>query len=196
MTTESLPPDASLSVRQKLIEEGLLELNQHGIQDFSVRRVATACGVSTAAPYKHFQDKNHFIACIIDSVINRWEAKIPDIIAKHPNDLAEQLVDVVICYVQFLVENSHFRSILMLKTPALDDRYFNMRHRLSRTSRDLVDAYAKTTDFSPETVQFKLYLCRSLMYGAALMFDNGEIEYNEKTLDYVRRGIRRELQLP
>ena len=195
MTIESLPTDSS-SVREKLLAAGLSELHLHGIQDFSVRRIATACGVSTAAPYKHFEDKNHFISCIIDSVIHHWEEKIPDIIAKHPDDLGEQLVEVVVAYVQFLVENAHFRSTIMLKSPALDERYVNMRLHISRTTRDLVDAYAKTTDFSPETIQFKLYLCRSLMYGAALLFDNGEMEYNDKNLDYVRRGIRRELQLP
>ena len=196
MTTAALPSDSPSSVKEKLLAAGLSELHLHGIQGFSLRRIATACGVSTAAPYKHFQDKNHFISCVIDSVLQRWEEKIPAIIAKYPNDLAEQLIEVVVAYVQFLVENAHFRSILMLKSTALDERYVNMRLRISRTTRALVDAYAKTTDFSPETIQFKLYLCRSLMYGAALLFDNGEMEYSEKNLDYVRRGIRRELQLP
>ena len=188
--------DALPSVRQRLLDAGLLELNLHGIQDFSVRRVAAACGVSSAAPYKHFLDKNRFISNIIDSVIRRWEAQIPGILARHPNNPEEQLIEVAVRYVQFLVENSHFRSIIMLKTPAMENQFFDMRHRLSRTSRDLIEAYAATRDFTKETVLFKLYLCRSLVYGAALMFDNGEIPYTEETLNYVRRGIRRELQLP
>ena len=42
------------STRDQLIQAGLEELTEHGIQNFSTRRVAKKCGISCAAPYKHF----------------------------------------------------------------------------------------------------------------------------------------------
>ena len=54
--------------RQALILAGIDEINAHGVAAFSVRRVAQACHVSCAAPYKHFRDKREFIAAIIDHV--------------------------------------------------------------------------------------------------------------------------------
>ena len=42
----------------------------------------------------------------------------------------------------------------------------------------------------------KLYVVRSLIYGAALMFDNGEMPYTEKAMGYVRYTIDREFDLP
>ena len=44
------------NTRDRLIQAGLEELNQYGVQHFSTRRVAKVCGVSCAAPYKHFKD--------------------------------------------------------------------------------------------------------------------------------------------
>ena len=44
------------NTREALILAGLEELNEYGIQHFSTRRVAKACGMSCAAPYKHFKD--------------------------------------------------------------------------------------------------------------------------------------------
>ena len=183
-------------VRERLIQAGIRELSLHGIQDFSVRRVATACGVSCAAPYKHFEDKNSFVAAVIEYVIRLWEGRIPEIIAQYPDDLRTQLTEISVQYVQFLVHNSHFRSIIMLKDPDFDQQYANLRHRLSKTSHSLVLAYCERVGMPREVMAYKLYIVRSLIYGAALMFDNGEMEYNESNLDFVRRAVSREFDLP
>ena len=53
------------NTREALILAGLEELNEYGIQHFSTRRVAKACGMSCAAPYKHFKDSHEFIAEIL-----------------------------------------------------------------------------------------------------------------------------------
>jgi len=171
-------------------------LSPHGIQDFSVRRIAAACGVSCAAPYKHFEDKNDFIAEIVKHVSTVWESRIPGITARHPGDVAAQLTEVSAAYVQFLVENSHFRSIIMLKDPAFDSQYANLRHRLSSTSRALVEKYCEQVGMREEVMAFKLYIVRSLIYGAALMFDNGEMEYTPANMNLVRKAVRREFDLP
>jgi len=186
------------SVRERLIQNGLLELNKHGIQDFSVRRVASACGISCAAPYKHFEDKTQFIASIIEHVIKLWESYIPEVIAKYPNDLRQQIIEIGVRYVHFLVENSHFRSIIMLKAPGLDHQYatLRLRLRLSNSSRSLVYKYCEMHNIPDEVMSRKLFLMRSLIYGAALMFDNGEIEYTAANVELVRVGINREFDLP
>lgn len=184
------------SVRDLLIQAGLLELNNHGIQDFSVRRVASACSISCAAPYKHFEDKTHFIASIIEHVINLWTSYIPAVVEKHPNDLRQQLVEISVRYVHFLVENSHFRSIIMLKEPGLDQQYAPLRLHLSNSSRRLVYQYCELQNIPHEVMSRKLFIIRSLLYGAALMFDNGEIEYTAENVDLIRQAINREFDLP
>jgi AcrR family transcriptional regulator len=49
------------SVKTRLILAGLNEIEEYGIKNFSLRRVALGAQVSCAAPYRHFKDKDDFI---------------------------------------------------------------------------------------------------------------------------------------
>ena len=88
------------NMRQLLIEAGIEEINRSGVSDFSVRRVATACSVSCAAPYKHFKDKREFIAAIIEYVNSQWQERQEEILASCTGGLREQIVEVVNNYGQ------------------------------------------------------------------------------------------------
>ena len=61
------------SVRTRLILAGMSEIEKHGVNDFSLRRVALAAQVSCAAPYRHFKDKDEYIREIISYVNSKWE---------------------------------------------------------------------------------------------------------------------------
>lgn len=63
------------SMRERLILAGIQEIEARGIQNFSMRQVANACGVSCAAPYKHFQDKNDLILSIVLYIQQQWHKK-------------------------------------------------------------------------------------------------------------------------
>ena len=46
-------------LRNALIETGIQLVSTEGVNAFSLRKVAAACGVSHAAPYSHFQNKEN-----------------------------------------------------------------------------------------------------------------------------------------
>ena len=48
---------------------------------------------------------------------------------------------------------------------------------------------------SEQTRRLKTYVVRSLIYGAALMFDNGELDYNDENMALVAYAIEREFDL-
>ena len=60
-TVENASAAESKSTKKALIKAGIHELQENGFSGFSMRRVASACGVSCAAPYRHFKDKDEFI---------------------------------------------------------------------------------------------------------------------------------------
>lgn len=185
----------SLPVRERLIVAGIHELNDHGIQDFSVRRIATECGVSCAAPYKHFKDRTEFIAAIIEYVNAIWTERQTLVVQKYPGQYRKQLVEISLEYIRFLVENSYFRSIIMFKDDEFDSRYRNLRTKMTFTSWSIVLKYCRQVNMPDDVRKRKLYVIRSLIYGAALMFDNGELEYNEKNMGYVAYVLDREFDL-
>lgn len=184
------------SKREELIKAGLAEINEYGVAGFSVRRVAEACGVSSGAPYKHFGNKTGFEAAMIEYVNAQWSQRQQAIVENNPDSTRKQLVEFSVEYVKFLVDNPHFRSILMLKDDKFDDVYQQMRGRVSTLTQQLVQKYCAEVNMSQEVQLRKLYIVRALIYGAALMFDNGQLPYNTDTVAIVRNSIDREFDLP
>lgn len=184
------------NLHDQLIKAGIDELNQHGFNSFSVRRIANKCGVSCAAPYKHFSDKQNFIAAIIMYINTKWDERQKMIIEKYPSPLKKQIVEISLEYIRFLVENSQFRSIIMFKYDEFDEKYSSFRNKLSLRSYELVSRYCKEVNMPQEARLRKTFIVRSLIYGASLMFDNGELKYTEENMKMVAYTIEREFDLP
>lgn len=183
------------NMRDALIQAGIGEINAHGVTGFSIRRVAEACGVSCAAPYKHFKDKREFIAAIIDYVNEQWRLRQQEVLAQTEG-LRQQIVEVSVNYIRFLMEKPYYRAILMLKDEEFDNIYHKMRGHLSSRSQQLEADFFTVAGMDPPTQKRKLFLVRALIFGAIFMFDTGELEYNEDTMEMIRYNIDREFDLP
>lgn len=184
------------SRRQELLEAGVLELDKHGIINFSVRRIADACKLSPGAPYKHFRNRNEFIAAIIHYNYDCWFSKLRGVIAEHPHDYRAQIVELLISYVHFLVEHPHFRSLLMVKDDNFDESYRGLRSGLTKLTEGIARNYCTQFSIPDEVYRRKAFILRSYMYGAALMFGNGEMRYNDENIELLRRAAERELDSP
>ncbi len=183
------------NVKEQLIVNGIEEMSKYGVREFSVRRVAQKCGVSCAAPYKHFKDRNSFVAAILEYINTSWSAIAADIASDYPNEYRTQLVQISLRYVRFLVENPHFRSILMLKDDEFDAEHRTLRTKVSAVTSEIVQKYCQSVQMSREVMERKLYVVRSLIYGAAILIDNKEMPYDDNTMEYVRAAIDREFDL-
>lgn len=51
-------------LRRALIETGIDFIKEKGEEALSLRKIAEMCGVSNAAPYAHFKNKDEFIAAV------------------------------------------------------------------------------------------------------------------------------------
>lgn len=183
------------NMRQLLIEAGIEEINRVGVAEFSVRRVAQTCGVSCAAPYKHFKDRREFIAAIIEYVNEQWAARQQEILAGCGDTLREQIVEVCCGYVQFLMEKPYFRSILMLKDEEFDNIYHKKRGEMSSCSQRLELDFFDVSGFTPEVFRRKFHLVRAMIFGTIFMMDTGELEYSEETMNNFRYCIDREFDI-
>ncbi|MBE6950382.1 MAG: TetR/AcrR family transcriptional regulator [Ruminococcaceae bacterium] len=184
------------NMRQLLIEAGIEEINRAGVAEFSVRRVATACGVSCAAPYKHFKDKREFIAAIIDYVNDQWRERQEQIIASCGDSLRTQIVEVVVGYVRFLMEKPYFRSILMLKDAEFDNLYHKARGQMSSRSQLMEAEFFAQSGWDQAKIKRKLHIVRAILFGTVFLMDTGELAYDETVLENVRTAVDREFDLP
>ena len=196
MTKAEKNAAGELPVRERLILAGIAEIEKMGIAGFSLRGVARACGVSCAAPYKHFEDKSDFVMEIIRYINGQWYARQEQIVLRFPDDTRRKLTEISLEYIRFLLENPHFRSIIMLKDAGLDEAQIRTKAQMSECTRRLIRQYCREAGLTPEAELRKTYVIRSLIYGAALMMDNGEMPYNKENMERVKAAIAREFDLP
>lgn len=174
---------SNISVKEQLILAGIDELQTHGIADFSLRRVAAACNVSCAAPYKHFSDKDGLINEIfnyIDSQLNLLLEQVAEIFSADPK---KQLVESGISYIKFCLANPHFRAIMTLSEDTLP---------LKNTVKPLLEK--ALPHISPSERTRRELLIRSLIYGGAVMLSSGELPQNENSIADIRQSIARTIE--
>jgi len=188
-------PAKNSNLREKLIIAGINEINEYGVSKFSVRRIADMCQVSCAAPYRHFESKHDFIAAIIDYVNDLWAARQEEILAQCGDSLREQIIEISVNYVRFLMENPSYRSILMLKDNEFDNLYHKKRTQFGSLTQSLEAALQASSGLPEDVWQRKLMICRSLVFGVVFLLDAGEYEYNDTTIDYLRFTLNREFDI-
>lgn len=184
------------SIRERLTLAALAEAEAFGFEGFSMRRVARACGVSCAAPYKHFKNKNEILESVISYINERWLERQEKTIARFADaPLRRQLIELSREYVRFMVENPRFLAVWTAKGKTGGVDYLPIKAKTSELSKALLRQYCEEFGVSEETARVKMYVVRSLIYGAALMFCNGDLEYDENALQFVADFVDREFDL-
>jgi len=97
-------------LKNALIAAGIDVLAKEGVHGLSLRKVAQRAGVSHAAPYAHYTDKQALIAAISTEGYRRLYETLRGVGERYHDDPLRQLVEGAWAYVQFaLQEPDHFK---------------------------------------------------------------------------------------
>ena len=88
-------------LKNALIQAGVEILAEKGLGALSLRKVAKQAGVSHAAPYSHFADKQALIAAISTEGFKQLFIQIEEIHTTYRNDPKNLLIETAWTYVQF-----------------------------------------------------------------------------------------------
>ncbi len=106
-------------LRNSLIEEGIRLMNEEGKSAFSLRRVATRCGVSNAAPYAHFSGKEELLEAMQKHVTDLFSKELKESYQVSLDDtksLDLAMLQMGKCYVMFFVKNPQYYQFLFSQT--------------------------------------------------------------------------------
>lgn len=181
--------DSSTAIRDRLIEAGIRELEQNGVQGFSLRRVAQSCGVSCAAPYKHFKDKRAFIEAIAETLNTEWFNRQEEALSKLGDDSGAQLRAVCKEYLRFLCENPNFCSLITQHDEASGKWHLNQLFNQSSRTKRLIVRYAAEHNMSDQDVYSSVCAIRAVLYGAAMMNQNDDMRPTDSTIEILSRMI-------
>lgn len=108
------------NLEETLIEAGLELLDKEGMSGFSLRRVAAACGVSHAAPYKHFSDKDALLGAMSKYVGARLGEVLEATWTKHQDD-ESRMIFFAQTYLRFFLKNPHYFRFMTTQSNDLID---------------------------------------------------------------------------
>ena len=178
------------NMKKRLIIAGISEIEEHGLSQCSLRKVAAKCDVSCAAPYKHFKNKDDFILAIIKYIAEQWRMLEKTIISAYSSDRQKQIEEVAAAYIKFWIANPNFRSILLMNPRQMDEEQKLARADIDKNLTSLIKEY-KNDDEDAGRAVFEV---RSLIYGALLMLEYDELENSEQTINQIKSSIRQTLK--
>ena len=165
-------------LRKTLIETGIEFINQYGEEKLSLRKIAEKCGVSNAAPYAHFKDKNDFINAVQMYIMDSFMDSLV-VCANECKDEKQILSELGVCYVMFFYHNPLYFDFLFSRK--------NIRIRLSSDNNDNppFELFRKTAEkvlgemgISEKKIRYKTMAMWSLVHGLSAISAMPDIDVN------------------
>lgn len=177
-------------LRSALMAAALRLINKHGVKGFSLKDAATDAGVSTAAPYRHFADKEALLGAIQDEGFSLFNASLAAAYAKA--DTAQsKIVALGVAYVRFALEHpAHFRLMFSMSGDKASSAEMGNSGFLL-----LVEAVDRLhPDAQPEWRKDLVVVCWSVVHGYAVLFLDGALTVTTG-IDDPEEHLRRSLTL-
>nr|MCR5047201.1 TetR/AcrR family transcriptional regulator [Treponema sp.] len=103
------------NLKNDLIEAGIDLVAREGLEGFSLRKVAALCGVSHAAPYSHFENKDLLLEEMQNYISDNFSIELETAISKSENN-EELLMDLGKAYLSFFMSHPNYFVFLFGKS--------------------------------------------------------------------------------
>ena len=181
--------------REKFLKAAVEELQDHGMADFSIRRIAKRCDVSCAAPYKHFASKNELLLETVKYINKKWLSIWVDTVEAHKREpLRNQIVAVCMAYITFLCTYPEYQTILFMNDKGFPPEVLAEKGKMSKESEKLIKQYCESVNMPEEVAERKKLIVRSMINGSAILINSGEIPFNSQYMSAIKSSIEREFE--
>ena len=170
-------------LRAALIEASFDALAECGLQRFSVAAVARRLGVSSAAPYRHFPDRDHLLSAVSAVAAQRLREAVEAAAAEAGDDPVDRLAATAGAYVRYVTRSgAGFHVIFAAGLSGLHDE-----ERREHTRALMTTLLTLTVAVEPSSYKEVLHLIQEIIavahgYTALLTdgffsLDNGSAEH-------------------
>ncbi|MGA2480730.1 MAG: TetR/AcrR family transcriptional regulator, partial [Spirochaetia bacterium] len=104
------------ALRAALLEAAAAELREFGTAGFSLRRVAVRAGVSRAAPYRHFRDRDELLAALVWETQEAFTAALGAARMRARDSSLARLARLCEAYLDFARANPQRLSLMFSET--------------------------------------------------------------------------------
>lgn len=99
-------------LRQALLDGAVRLIKEEGMREFSLRKLAKEVGVSHAAPYRHFENKEAILATLMLEGHKRLRTTLLDAQTRCPGKAIDKLIAEGRAYLEFARKNPEYLSVM------------------------------------------------------------------------------------
>jgi AcrR family transcriptional regulator len=165
-------------LKNALIKAGVEILAKEGLGGLSLREVARRAGVSHAAPYAHFKDKQALIAAISTEGHTRIYREISEIIEQYPDDPLRQLVLAALAYLAFGLDEPDLFRITFSGVLEQERDYpalVEMTHKNFELIKEIVSRCRTTGIFQEGTDELLAQSLWGTVHGLISLIQQGQV---------------------
>lgn len=164
-------------LRRSLIEMGIEILKQEGEDALSLRKVAAKCGVSNAAPYAHFKNKNEFLAAIQQHIMYLFATSLEEVYEKYKNT-DSLLLMLGKSYVMFFSQNPFYYDFLFSRKNINISLLLDHPNPPLATLKKAATSVFQTVNMPEEMIQNKMIAMWALVHGLTALITMPNIAYD------------------
>jgi AcrR family transcriptional regulator len=163
-------------LRTALLRAALALLAESGANALSLRAVARRAGVSPAAPYRHYADREALVSAVAAVGYRELAERLT---TAHPSPSSpEQLASVAIAYVQFALEKpALFRIMFGEPCDRDNDERVTATAAVSLYVRGIVERSFPQAD--PEALATAIW---AFVHGLAFLYLDGKLDASTQTV--------------
>ena len=190
-------------LREALIDAGVKLLMEGGVDALSLRGAAQLAGVSHAAPYRHYKDKDALIAAIAERGFRLLTAKMRSHLeTSGARKAGRKLVALGVGYVMFGMEHPAYLQLIFGGFRSRTDMPPELAaagEESYRVLRDTVEAGIVSGELAEAEVDDVALACWSIVHGLSMLLIHGavakpetpqlEAALVERLLGLLSRGI-------
>jgi len=122
MSAEAVRPKSKYhhgDLREALIQASYELVSERGAENFSLADACRLAGVSTAAPYKHFKDRDELLGLVVGRAFDRMSDDSMAAVEKAGVGTMAGITAMGHAYVRFAVENQRLFRLMFGQHPVL-----------------------------------------------------------------------------
>jgi len=167
------------NLREALVQAGLKLLAEGGVERLSLRGAAQLAGVSHAAPYRHFRDKEALVAAIAEKGFRLLTASMRAELERGEAVTARDRLEAIgFGYVHFALTHAAYLQVIFGGVLIMDDPPPELEaagKEAFDTLRDVVAAGIAAGEFRPGDPDEVSLACWSMVHGLSMLLINGAV---------------------
>lgn len=164
-------------LQNALIEAGIELINEKGIGQFSLRKVAAICGVSHTAPYAHFKDIDALMTAMSEHVTNQF-MKVLHAAVKRNSNGKSAIRALGRTYISFFAKHPNYYQFLFYNSDVTIDLDNDNAGDYQPFALFRESVYKILDGFPPAQKKRTLIALWSQVHGITALLTNKHIKYS------------------